>query len=200
MIDTRYAYDGTDLINELLMELNLKEKCIPHYILTIDGHRPVLKQVEEDLCVGYNQGGLNEVLWNVMHSLELHKQFTEHLYVLMLNNQNHFIGFSELSHGSQKETPVPIRELLITLLLSGATKFYLIHNHPDAPARLSTNDFNAVGFLNLALTNLDIELVDSIIISSDGNWTSYKKETEPQEEDEELEDEYEDENEEGEWI
>lgn len=150
-----------------------RENTIPMYSLKIDQYKPVL-EVQDILHVGYSKGGTEEIVYDLIGDLEYHKQFTEHLYVMLVNIQNEFIGFAELSHGSQILTTTPIRELLIITLLSGANRIYLIHNHPGVSAELSSDDINTVGFVKMALTHLDIELIDSIVISSNGTWNSYQ--------------------------
>lgn len=150
---------------------------IPNYVLKIDNHKPVL-ETKEMISICCDKGGYDEAIYIMKNDLEIHKDFTEHMYVLLTNSQNEFIGISELSHGSQLTTgSSAVRELLIIVLLSGATRFYLFHNHPDGLAKCSINDQNHMSKITFILTFInDIEIIDSIVINSNGEWTSCKAE------------------------
>lgn len=151
----------------------VKHILIPEYSLHCDKYKPILIEIGKK-SIRYNTISSVEDLCNIcIGDLKLHHSFTEHLYVFMTDLQNHIIGIAELSHGSHRETPVPIKELLIILLLSGANRFYLLHNHPSNVNKLSAADFNAVSHIQLALNNLDLDLIDSVVITNKGEYTSY---------------------------
>lgn len=153
---------------------------IPNYILKLDNNKPILVE-KEKISVNYNKGGYDEAISVFKDTLKLHEEFVEHVWLLLMNSQNEFIGISELSKGEHNSSPMPVKELLITVLLSGATRFFMIHNHPEGITRCSTDDINIFGKINLALSFISgIEFIDSLIIAANGEWTSYKIENNPE--------------------
>lgn len=156
---------------------------IPNYILKLDNNKPILVE-KEKIPVNYNKGGYDEAISIFKDTLKLHEEFVEHVWLLLMNSQNEFIGISELSKGEHNSSPTPVKELLITVLLSGATRFFMIHNHPEGTIHFSTDDINMFGKINLALNFISgIEFIDSLIISSNGEWNSYKTENDSKDND-----------------
>ncbi len=156
--------------------IKINKYNIPEYELLVDRYRPILN-VKREIEVSLKEIQETKDVVNIMKdAIGIHKYYTEHLYILLMNDQNIITGISEMAIGGKGEVSVPIKEMIITLLLSGATRFYMIHNHPDAPAILSTDDNDLVNTVRFAIKIIDIELIDSIVISSDGEWSSYEVE------------------------
>ena len=66
----------------------------------------------------------------------------EYVYVISFNWQMIPQGVFELSHGTADTSIIKMRELAIFLLLSGANKFIVAHNHPNGSKDASVNDIN----------------------------------------------------------
>ena len=143
---------------------------IPNYVLRIKDGRPELF-VKEMFNVKFKEIGYDEIVEVMINNIQMHSEFTEHLYVALGDYQNKFLGISEISHGNQTSSLLYIRELLIIILLSGANRFFIIHNHPEGELEFSKADYNLVGKIMLAIQPFEnIEFVDSIIITPDGEW------------------------------
>lgn len=98
------------------------------------------------------------------HNMELFESF----YILLLNNSNNTIGFAHLSSGGITGTVVDIRMVAKYALESLATGVILAHNHPSGTLKPSQADINLTNKVKAALKTLDINLVDHLILSSDG--------------------------------
>lgn len=90
----------------------------------------------------------------------------EYVYVLSFNCQMEILGVFELSHGNSMESKVGMRELGIFLLLTGAEKFIVAHNHPNGSSKISGADFNITNRMNELARLIDIELVQNFVIGS----------------------------------
>jgi len=71
---------------------------------------------------------------------ELNRLSREHLFVMSLDMRNRILAIGELSTGSNRKTIFSKRELAIYLLLTGAERFVLIHNHPGGVIDASQED------------------------------------------------------------
>lgn len=95
-------------------------------------------------------------------------ELQEHMIVLYLNNANHVIGYYKHSKGGITSTLVDIRIILGAALKCLAVKVIIAHNHPSGNIEPSDADYLITKKLNDALKGMDIELMDSFIITKDG--------------------------------
>lgn len=147
---------------------------IPNYVLKIAGYKPFLSE-KEFIPISYRKGGYEEAVEIMQNDLKINDSFSEHLWLLLMDSQNSFIGVSELSVGSQNHILIPIREIIITVLLSGASRFFLFHNHSTGVLEESIDDYNFANKIRMAIMGIDdIVFLDSIIMTPDGRWTSHK--------------------------
>ena len=108
----------------------------------------------------------------------------EYVYVLSFNCRMEILGVFQLSHGNSMESKIGMRELGIFLLLTGAEKFIVAHNHPNGSSKISGFDFLVTNRMNELARMIDIDLVQHFIIGR----KSYDTVIEIFEEDEEDED------------
>lgn len=97
----------------------------------------------------------------------LHDMFVEHSYVLGFNSSNEILGIVELGMETDVQTPTPLKIMYIALLLMGANKFVLIHNHPNNINEPSIADINLGSKVKLGSELLGIVFWDQIIICED---------------------------------
>ena len=97
----------------------------------------------------------------------------EYLYLIAMTYQYKPISFFEVSHGVHNSSLVGRREIMIRLLLSGACKFVLVHNHPSGEINPSSNDKNTTEKLKKCAEFVGMNFVDSIIIGRD-NYFSFR--------------------------
>ena len=92
----------------------------------------------------------------------------EHVYIVSMNYCGEVIGVLLVSIGDYKGCNIYNRSIGIFLLLSGAKKFLMIHNHPDGQIYASTDDIvNAIAIENLG-NFLGLNFLGSYIIGRDG--------------------------------
>ena len=92
----------------------------------------------------------------------------EFFWVILLSNANHVLGVSEVSIGDAKGTVINFREILQLALLSNCSAFIIAHNHPSGNLRPSAADVKVTEKLKNVVGVLDMELLDHLIITSEG--------------------------------
>ncbi len=97
-------------------------------------------------------------------TISLQEQFV----VLYLNRANRLIGSYQLSKGGITGTIADVRLILSVALKTLATGLILAHNHPSGNLKPSEADIQLTQKVKDAAKLLDIELIDHIIISSEG--------------------------------
>ena len=95
----------------------------------------------------------------------------ESAFVMCLNNKNKVIAYSEISRGGAYFCNIDRKILFQTILLSGAAKFILVHNHPSGDTTPSKMDIQMTKELIKASKLLDLQLLDHIVIGRN-NFTS----------------------------
>ena len=104
---------------------------------------------------------------------EMDRKAEEYLYIIAMTYQYKPISFFEVSHGVHNSSLVGRREIMIRLLLSGACKFVLVHNHPSGEINPSSNDKDITEKLKKCAEFVGMNFVDSIIIGRD-NYFSFR--------------------------
>lgn len=105
-------------------------------------------------------------LFNELYQLNVCSE--EYVYVIALNSDNEFLGIINISHGSQTESNVYIKTIFTFLLLVGASKYFVIHNHPNGTPEISSFDFEITNLIESATNLFETEFVEHIIISRKG--------------------------------
>ena len=100
-------------------------------------------------------------------TISLQEQFV----VLYLNRANKVIGSYQLSKGGITGTIADVRLILSVALKTLATGLILAHNHPSGNLKPSEADKQITSKIRQAAKLLDIELLDHIIISSEGYYS-----------------------------
>lgn len=95
----------------------------------------------------------------------------ESVFILLLNRQNHTIGYAKISQGGLSGTVVDIRIILKYAIESLSCGVILAHNHPSGQLKASPEDIQITKKLKEAMQWMDISLLDSLIITAD-NYTS----------------------------
>ena len=97
----------------------------------------------------------------------MNKKSEEYAYILALNTKTKLLGVFELSHGAVDMSLVSTREIFIRLLLSGATGFVLVHNHPSGNCEPSHEDICVTRKVQDSGKLIGINLLDHIIIGDE---------------------------------
>ena len=91
----------------------------------------------------------------------------EHFVVIFLNNQNKVITTEVVASGTISSSSVYPRQIAIKVLEKEAANVILAHNHPSGETMPSNSDRAVTKKLQTALSALDIEILDHIIIGED---------------------------------
>ncbi len=113
-----------------------------------------------------------EIMSDMMKTLD-----REHVCVVNLDGASHPINFNVVSVGSINVSPVAMREVFKTAILSNASNILLLHNHPSSSITPSREDHAVTARVLMASEMMGIPLVDHIIVGGGtGEYFSYKKE------------------------
>lgn len=99
----------------------------------------------------------------------------EEFIVIALNRANKVLGFYKISSGGVAGTVADPKVIFQFALLCNASRLILSHNHPSGNKQPSHGDRDITDKLVKAGRTLDIEIVDHIIITSEG-YTSFCEE------------------------
>ena len=132
-----------------------------------------------ELVLSYNKRlfsntAVNTSIAAVSIAQEIYKQtdskidLKEYFFVIMLNRGNLTIGYLKVSEGGISETSVDIKLIFATALKCLATNLILVHNHPSGKLLPSQQDIKVTKGIIQAAEYFDINVLDHIILSSDG--------------------------------
>ncbi len=111
---------------------------------------------------------VDEILNDMKECFSLDMLDNEHIYVVSANYYGVPTGIILVSVGDHKQSMVYTRTIGIFLLLIGAKKFLMLHNHPDNEISSSNNDLiSAADVQNLA-NIIGIDFLGSYVVGRDG--------------------------------
>jgi len=95
-------------------------------------------------------------------------QFLEEFKVILLNTAKRVLGIVDISLGGLMHVSVDIKVVIAVALKAGATGMILAHNHPSGTLKPSSQDIALTRKIFDAAKLFDIEVLDHIIITSEG--------------------------------
>ena len=107
--------------------------------------------------------------------LNLDRKVEEYLYLFAVRGSK-LQGVFEVSHGSVDFSAAEPQQIFTRLLLAGANKFILLHNHPGGNKNPSAEDMNVTSRLGVFGEFCGIKCLDHIILTSDGDYFSFAEE------------------------
>lgn len=125
-----------------------------------------LREIAEYPCLD-NYTGPGEIYEMMCKNFHLNFKAEEYLYALAMNTKGKPIAIMQISHGSATGSICQPREILIRMLLAGATAFVLIHNHPSGDPSPSSLDVKVTRQVRKASDLIGIEMNDHIIVGRD---------------------------------
>ena len=96
-----------------------------------------------------------------------HEQ-TESVRLLCLNAGGKVLKLALLNEGDINAVHFSVRKIVETALSAKAVSVILAHNHPGGTLTPSREDLDATNSAKAALSTVDIQLLDHLIISGDG--------------------------------
>ncbi len=100
-------------------------------------------------------------------------EFVEQFKVMLLNNANRVLGICTLTTGSSSGTIADPRQVFAVALKANATKVIIAHNHPAGNLTPSRYDEVITYKMKTVGEFLDIEVVDHLIISTEGYYSFF---------------------------
>ncbi len=100
----------------------------------------------------------------------------ESFFILLLNRANKTIGWAKISQGGITGTVVDVKILAKYVIDSLASGVILAHNHPSGNLKPSDSDIELTKKVREALKNLDTYLMDHLILTPEGKYTSLTEE------------------------
>ena len=86
--------------------------------------------------------------------------------ILFLNTKMRLLKEVEISRGTVRSSPVPIREILVRALRENVVTVILVHNHPSGDPEPSGDDIRVTAELENACRMVGLTLADHIIIGA----------------------------------
>ncbi len=94
-----------------------------------------------------------------------YNRINEAFYVISLNSKRRINCVIKITEGTEGETSVYMEKLLKRIIMTNARSVVFVHNHPCGNVLPSISDIKISQDLKKALELLDIELLDSLIVS-----------------------------------
>lgn len=96
----------------------------------------------------------------------------EVLYIIYLNKSHKILGCWKASEGGITTAIVPINMILSRALLVQASSIIMVHNHPSGTLQPSEQDIAISKKIKSASILLEMNLLDSLIVTPDGEYYS----------------------------
>jgi len=113
----------------------------------------------------------------IMRMMDMDKiGLQEQIVVLYLNQANLVIGSSNAFTGGLTGSIVDIRIIVATALNLMAVAVIIAHNHPSSNLKASTQDITLTKKLKTALSYMDINLLDHLIVTPENEYLSMSNE------------------------
>jgi DNA repair protein RadC len=94
---------------------------------------------------------------------------------IVLDTKNHILAIDPIAVGSLDAALITMREVFKTAIILGAAAIILAHNHPSCVTTPSPEDELLTREAIRAGKLLDIQVLDHVILASDGRWTSLRE-------------------------
>lgn len=120
------------------------------------------------LNVDSNLMNKKQGLDDLFNALKLDCLDNERVFLVSLDMYSRLMGVYLIGLGDYKGSKFYNRHIATVLLLSGARKFFVIHNHPDGALSLSEDDNTMVVVMMTLAKILEIEFMSSYVVTRDG--------------------------------
>jgi DNA repair protein RadC len=99
--------------------------------------------------------------------------FLEEFKILLMNRSNSVLGILEISKGGVSGTVSDVRVIFAAAIKGNASGIICAHNHPSSNLNPSESDTRLTQKLKEGASLLDIQLLDHLIVSPEGDYYSY---------------------------
>lgn len=136
-------------------------------LLNNDKKHPQLNVVTELNIDGKNVS-IEKTIEILNEFFSMDKLSVEHAYLVGFNLSMDIMGIFLISIGNSRNCFFYKKSIATFLLLSGAERFVLFHNHPDGTLEVSDDDNVSMFYIKSLADILEVEFIDSVIISKNG--------------------------------
>lgn len=130
--------------------------------------RTSIKLIRET-TIEYNKNqikNINDIVKLIDNLEDIQNLDVENAFIVCLNNQNEPVNYSLISKGAISCSIIDPKTIFKNILLSNASGFIMIHNHPSGNATPSKEDFKITELLKNASKLLDIKFLDHVIVGN----------------------------------
>jgi DNA repair protein RadC len=100
-------------------------------------------------------------------------EHTEEFKILLMNRSNSVLGIFPVSKGGISGTVTDVRLIYQAAIKANASGIILAHNHPSSNINPSESDIKITQKIKDAGILMDIQLLDHLIICTDGDYYSF---------------------------
>jgi DNA repair protein RadC len=100
-------------------------------------------------------------------------EFVEEFKILLMNRSNSVLGILDISKGGISGTVTDVRLIFQAAIKANASGLIACHNHPSGNLNPSESDTRLTQKIKDAGTLLDIQLLDHLILATEGNYYSF---------------------------
>ena len=161
--DDQTEFDAQDIIADLLAEDQTTREAVKQVFLGEINTEFVPAENPREVAVRSSRDA-NNVLREIIGKEMQVRQMQVALY---LNNSNKIMAAEIITIGSMKSVTSDVSGIARQAVTIGATGVIVGHNHPSGNKRPSEADRREAKKLKNALKTLDIQLLDSIVLTSD---------------------------------
>lgn len=136
-------------------------------VLANGDKEPVLVKKQTKLYKDLQKIASPEDVVQVMTDVfQIDRQIAEQVYLIAFDSKAKPLAFFFLNQGTIDRSTVDVRGIYIRLLLTNASQFILVHNHPSGEAFPSSQDYHLTRRLKELSQIMGMEFCDHIIIAS----------------------------------
>lgn len=136
-------------------------------ILNNENNRPILN-IKEEIDIDGTNMSIEESVEILNHFFDMNRLNSEHAYLIGFNKNMDIVGIFLISIGNQDKCYFYKKSIATFLLLSGSERFILYHNHPNDILDVSNDDILSMLTIKSLAENLEIEFIESVIITRNG--------------------------------
>lgn len=114
-----------------------------------------------------NTNNIFEIMNVLNDNLKVGYMETEHIYIIACDYKGGMIGIYLNNIGKYDLTKIDLRTISLFLLLSGAAKFIMVHNHPNNCSDYSQEDLDTTETVKIMGQYIGIELIGSYVLTKD---------------------------------
>jgi DNA repair protein RadC len=100
-------------------------------------------------------------------------EFVEEFKMLLMNRSNAVLGILSVSKGGISGTVTDVRLIFQAAIKANASGIIVCHNHPSGNLNPSESDSKITHKIKEAGNLMDIQLLDHLIITTEGNYYSF---------------------------